>query len=165
MVEIFVNLKRFEVSKKLGGICPEPNSKKWIEFVIEEVIESGLGKSDKVHLTFLLPESLLIPALEKMKGYAQSEIQNLDIGCQSVFRENITPGRNFGAFTSNLPASAASNIGCTWTMIGHSEERKDKLEMIAEYDPLVLTELESMKKANHSIDSLLNRARKNPTGS
>ncbi|MFC1535176.1 triosephosphate isomerase, partial [Thermodesulfobacteriota bacterium] len=88
MVEIFVNLKRFEVPKKIGGVCPETNPKKWIESILEKSVGFGLGKSDKVHLTYLLPELLVIPALEKVKTYPKSEIKSLHIGCQSVFREN-----------------------------------------------------------------------------
>jgi len=158
MVEIFVNLKRFDVPRKFGGVCPELDPNKWIESVIRKTIEFGLGKSDKAHLTFLLPESLLLSAMKEMRRYPQSETENLDIGSQSVFRENIAPGGNFGAFTSNLPAAAAAHIGCAWTMIGHSEERKDKFEMIAEYDPSILGESENMKKANHAINTILNKA-------
>jgi len=95
MVEIFVNLKRFDVPKKLGGICPEADPSKWIESIIRKTIEFGLGKSDKAHLTFLLPESLLLSAMKEMRRYPQSETENLDIGPQSVFRENIAPGGKF----------------------------------------------------------------------
>ncbi|MGD2269840.1 MAG: triose-phosphate isomerase [Desulfobacterales bacterium] len=158
MAEIFVNLKRFDVPKKFGGICPQADPEEWIQSVITKTIEFGLGKSERLHLTYLLPESLLIPALRTKNKFARSESEKLDIGCQSVFRENIAPGGNFGAFTSNLPASAASGLGCTWTMIGHSEERKDKFEMIAEYDSLVLSDLKKMQKANYAINSLLNKA-------
>jgi triosephosphate isomerase len=158
MVEIFVNLKRFDVPKKAGGICSQKDPTIWIESIIRKTIKFGFGKSDKVHLTFLLPESLLISAMKEIKRHPHSESENLDIGSQSLFRENITPGGNFGAFTANLPAAAAAHIGCTWTMIGHSEERKDKYEMIAEYDPSILHESGNMKKANHAINALLNRA-------
>ena len=128
MAQIFVNLKRFDVPKKLGGICPQADSEKWIQSVVSKTIEFGLGKSERVHLTYLLPESLLIAALKTKNKFPESESKRLHIGCQSVFRENIAPGGNFGAFTSNLPASAAINLGCPWTMVGHSEERKDKFE-------------------------------------
>lgn len=158
MAEIFVNLKRFDVPQNLGGVCPDSDPAKWIEAIIEKSVEFGLGKSDQVHLTYLLPESLLIAALAVKKRYPHTETENLDIGCQSVFRENIAPGGNFGAFTSNLVASAAYNMGCTWTMIGHSEERKDKFEIMAEYDPTILKDPENMAKANNAIDSLLNKA-------
>jgi triosephosphate isomerase len=158
MVEIFVNLKRFEVPRRLGGICPESDPKKWIKTVIDKTIRLGICTSNKIHLTYLLPESLLITAIERLRQYPGAEKRNLDIGCQSVFRENILPNGNFGAFTANLPAAAAAHIGCAWTMIGHSEERKDKYEMIAEYDPSILSESEDMTRANHVISALLNRA-------
>jgi triosephosphate isomerase len=158
MAEIFVNLKRFDVPKKSGGICPQTDPEEWIQSVIAKTIEFGLGKSELVHLTYLLPESLLIPALKAKNKFPRSESEKLDIGCQSVFRENIAPGGNFGAFTSNLPASAASNLGCTWTMIGHSEERKDKFEILSLYDSLILIDLRLMKEANDTISLLLNKA-------
>ena len=158
MIEIFVNLKRFDVPKKFGGVCHEADSSKWIESIIRKTVEFGLGKSDKVHLTYLLPESLLIPAVKVMTAYPQSEIETIDIGSQGVFRENISPGGNFGAFTSNLPAVAAYNVGCTWTMIGHSEERKDKFEIIAEYDPAIQGKPENMKRANQAVNALLCKA-------
>ncbi len=158
MIEIFVNLKRFDVPKKFGGVCHEADSSKWIESILRKTVEFGLGKSDKVHLTYLLPESLLIPAVKVMTAYPQSEIETIDIGSQGVFRENISPGGNFGAFTSNLPAVAAYNLGCTWTMIGHSEERKDKFEIIAEYDPAIQGEPENMKRANQAVNALLCKA-------
>ena len=157
-MEVFVNLKRFEVSRKLGGICPEENPEGWIRSVIGKTIEFGLGKSNKTHLTFFLPESLLLPAIHEMRRYPSSETKAIDIGCQSVFRENIAHGGNFGAFTSNVPAAAAAQLGCTWAMIGHSEERKDKFEMMAEYDPSILSDPENRRKANHAVSNLLNRA-------
>ena len=158
MVEIFVNLKRFDVPKKFGGVCSESDSSKWIESILTKTVEFGLGKSEKVHLTYLLPESLLIPSIKVITGYPQSETKTLDIGSQGVFRENISPGGNFGAFTSNLPAVAAYNLGCTWTMIGHSEERKDKFEIMAEYDPAILSEHENMQRANQTVNTLLSKA-------
>ena len=158
MIEIFVNLKRFDVPKKFGGVCHEADSSKWIESILRKTVEFGLGKSDKVHLTYLLPESLLIPAVKVMTAYPQSEIETIDIGSQGVFRENISPGGNFGAFTSNLPAVAAYSLGCTWAMIGHSEERKDKFEIIAEYDPAIQGKPENMKRANQAVNALLCKA-------
>jgi len=158
MAEIYVNLKRFDVPKSYGGLCPENNSAIWIESIIEKTIKFGLGSSENVHLVYLLPESLLIPALTALKKYSSDETKSLEIGCQSVFRENISPGGNFGAFTSNLPASAAISIGCGWTMIGHSEERKDKFEILSLYDSLILIDLRLMKEANDTISLLLNKA-------
>ena len=107
MREIFVNLKRFDVPKSLGGICPFDNPKDWIEWVVDESVKYGLGKLEDIRLTYLLPEALLIPAIEKLASYPVEETSNLNIGCQGIFRENVVPGGNFGAFTTNLPAAAA----------------------------------------------------------
>ena len=70
MAEIYVNLKRFDVPKSYGGLCPESNSAKWIESIIGKTIKFGLGSSENVHLVYLLPESLLIPALTALKKYS-----------------------------------------------------------------------------------------------
>ena len=156
MKQIFVNLKRFDVPKKLGGICLMDNPKEWIEWVIAESIACGLGKLDDILVTYLLPESLLIPAIEKLNEYSLSERKTIAIGCQGVFRENIVEGGNFGAFTTNLPAAAAKNINCTWAIIGHSEERKDKLGIIAQYDSDTTSDMEKMRKAKNTVDNLIN---------
>ena len=61
----------------------------------------------------LLPEALIITvALEKLVSFTESEVKNLHIGCQGVFREDIILGGNLGAFTINLPTAAAKNLGC-----------------------------------------------------
>ncbi|CEP69397.1 Triosephosphate isomerase [Moorella glycerini] len=156
MKEIFVNLKRFEVPKNLGGICPLDNPIKWIEWVMEESVTYGLGKLPDIRVTYLLPEALIISALAKLASYSAGEVQNLQIGCQGVFREDVTPGGNFGAFTTNLPAAAAKNLGCTWTIIGHSEERRDKLGIIERYDPSYNDSETARTKAMHALNSIIN---------
>ncbi|MBE3571766.1 MAG: triosephosphate isomerase [Moorella humiferrea] len=156
MKEIFVNLKRFEVPKSRGGICPLDNPKKWIEWVIDESIKYGLGKLQDIRVTFLLPEALIISAVERLNSYPPKDRENLFIGCQGVFREDITPGGNFGAFTTNLPATAARNLGCTWTIIGHSEERKDKLGIIERYDPSYHNNKMSKARAIQVINGIIN---------
>lgn len=133
MKNIFVNLKRFDVSKEFGGLCAVASSRKWIEWVIAESVRQNLGNIDELKLTYLLPESLLIPASDAVNSFGGTGTQNLRIGCQGVYRENIKTGGNFGAFTTNRPAAAARSLGCSWAIIGHSEERKDKLGVIAEF--------------------------------
>lgn len=156
MKEIFVNLKRFEVPRNLGGICPLDNPKKWIEWVMEESVRYGLGKLPDIRVTYLLPEALIISALEKLASYPAGEVRNLKVGCQGVFRENITPGGNFGAFTTNLPAAAARNLGCTWTIIGHSEERRDKMGIIEHYEPSFNDSVIARTKATQALNSIIN---------
>lgn len=57
---------------------------------------------------------------------ARCEGSPVQVGCQGVYRMNTAVGGNFGAFTTNRPASAARAMGCTSTIIGHCEERNDK---------------------------------------
>jgi len=88
----------------------------------------------------LFPEAHIISAVRALSGYALSDHAGishlvapsmasvpseprLEIGCQSVHDEDTAPGGNFGAFTTFRPASAMRQLGCTWTIIGHSEER------------------------------------------
>lgn len=156
MTQIFVNLKRFDVPRELGGVCGMENASEWIKWVIGECVESNLGKMDNANLAIMLPESLIIPAKEKLESFSKEETKSIQIGCQGVFREDIAKGVNFGAFTTNRPAAAAKNIGCEWSIIAHSEERKDKLGIIAKYDQDVLTDMEKGKKARLAVDNMVN---------
>lgn len=111
---IFINLKRFDIPREKGGICDTDNPVLWVKKIMRE---SAIIKG--VKLIYFMPEALIIPAVE-------GKPENTEIGSQSVYREDIEPGGNFGAFTSQFPATAAAHYGCTWSIIGHSEERKDK---------------------------------------
>ena len=56
MRRIFVNLKRFEVPKRHGGLCPEDDPVAWIERVMAETVAHGLAlprtfRTAGVHLT------------------------------------------------------------------------------------------------------------------
>lgn len=156
MKEIFVNLKRFDVPKSLGGICPMDDPKEWIEWVIDESIKYKLGKLEDMQLVYMLPEALIIPAVEKLKSYSAEETKTLHIGSQGVFRQNVEPGVNFGAFTTNLPAAAAANMGCTGSIIGHSEERKDKQQIIGQFEPSWNENDATRERVAKAVDELIN---------
>ncbi|UCF99520.1 MAG: triosephosphate isomerase [Spirochaetaceae bacterium] len=157
MSRIFINLKRFDVPRALGGICPHENPEQWIRWVIKETISHGLGRLEGMELVYLLPEGLLIPARDELESHPAPESGNIAIGCQGVFRENISAGGNFGAFTTNLPASAAVNLGASWTIIGHSEERKDKLGILAAYDPDIGGSAQALGRATETVNRLINQ--------
>ncbi len=157
MNDIFVNLKRFDVPRKMGGICPEEQPVKWIENVIENSVKEGLGQLKDLKVTYLLPEALLIPAINKLNEYPETKITGIEIGSQSVFREDVTEDGNFGAFTTNLPAAAVSNLGCTWSIIGHSEERADKLGLLQEYEPKIEDDSNLRKKASETVHKIINQ--------
>ena len=38
MAEIFVNLKRFDVPKSMGGICPFEDPQRWIENLLKQPV-------------------------------------------------------------------------------------------------------------------------------
>ncbi|WP_407314031.1 triose-phosphate isomerase family protein [Desulfosporosinus sp. SB140] len=157
MKQLFVNLKRFEVSRSQGGLCPYENPKLWIEEIIEETVNLGIGSLNELQVVYLVPEALIISAQEKLAKYDESSRKGIRIGCQSVFRQNIVQGGNFGAFTSNFPAASAYQLGCRWSMIAHSEERRDKQEIMAAFEPGLDKNEDLKKRAASAVDSLINR--------
>jgi triosephosphate isomerase len=154
---ILVNLKRFEISRKLGGVCSLDDPQQWIETVVDESVALGLGRLEGIRLVYLLPEALLLPAMRKLEGYPGSQTETLEVGSQGVFKEDIRPGGNFGAFTTHLPPTAARHLGCTWSIIGHSEERRDKLGLLEDFEPGIGTDPEVRLRAQEAIDATINR--------
>jgi triosephosphate isomerase len=152
---IFVNLKRFDIPKKMGGICPENDPLQWTKSIITESIGLQLGALEDIRLSYLLPESLIPTALETLSKFPIERTHQLDIGCQGIHWQDVSPGGNFGAFTTLLPASAAFNLGCTWAIIGHSEERKAKSEIIQAFAPRIAEDLPSLKKAQDGLNTLI----------
>lgn len=157
MREIYVNLKRFDVPKELGGICPEADPVKWIRSVIRDTVKIGLGRMEEVQVAYFLPEALIVPALEELSSLPEEETGNFQIGCQGVYREDVASGKNFGAFTTNRPAAAMSALGERWAMIGHSEERKDKLSLLSAYDPKIDSDAGVYQKAAGLVEEILNQ--------
>lgn len=128
MKHIYLNLKRFDIPKALGGVNSIASVQEWGGFIVENTQEILAGyQRDQVDFTMFMPEAHLIRAVEAKKANDW-----LQIGCQSVFREDTTPGGNFGAFTSNRTANAIKAMGCSSTIIGHCEERKDKAGIMME---------------------------------
>ncbi|GAH89609.1 unnamed protein product, partial [marine sediment metagenome] len=67
MIEILINLKRFDIPRVLGGICPFSKPREWIESVLEETIKYGLGNMKDLHITYFLPEALILSTTNKLK--------------------------------------------------------------------------------------------------
>ena len=156
MAEIFINLKRFDVSKKFGGLCPLDNPIQWIETVISDSITQGLGDLPGIQIVYLLPEGLIAAANNARENYPKERAAAIGIGSQGVHWEDVSPGGNFGAFTTSLPASAAKGFGCSWAIIGHSEERKAKLQIISQYEPTVNQNVEQRTRASLAVNELIN---------
>ena len=102
MTNIFINLKRFEVPKQLGGICPQDDPQAWIDWVIGKTLARVHEHESAVHYTYFLGEGLIHTAVNTMKQSPQSGGSSLSIGSQGVHWQDITSGGNSGAFTSLL---------------------------------------------------------------
>lgn len=128
MKYIFLNLKRFDMPPEFGGVNRIAPLERWAVAIIEQT-EDSLRQFDPEQATFVqfYPEAHLLAAIAAIQD--KSPIQ---VGCQGVFREDTAVGGNFGAFTTNRPASFVRAAGAEWALIGHSEERRDKSEILAE---------------------------------
>lgn len=127
MKHLYLNLKRFDISPVHGGVNRLAPMMLWGSQIVRRTQEK-LKEYDPAEIEFVqfLPEAHLLNAVA-----ACSPGSPVQIGCQSVYREDTAVGGKFGAFTSNLPASAAAEIGCKVALIGHCEERNDKLGVLA----------------------------------
>ncbi len=128
MKHIFLNLKRFDVPVALGGVNRIAPMGEWGGYIVKNTQEA-LKKYDPREVEFVqyFPEAHLLGAVG-----ARTQDSPLQVGCQSVYRMNTAVGGNFGAFTSNRPVSAMKAMGVNATIIGHCEERNDKMGILAE---------------------------------
>ena len=128
MKHLYLNLKRFDVPVEYGGVNRIAPLKDWGGYIVAHTQE-GLKHYDPAEAEFVqyFPEAHILGAVG-----ARCENSPVQVGCQGVYRMNTAVGGNFGAFTTNRPASAARAMGCTSTIIGHCEERNDKAGILAE---------------------------------
>jgi triosephosphate isomerase len=156
MRTIFVNLKRWEVPRQLGGVCPDPDPAAWMQSVIAESMALNLGSLPELELVYLCPEGLVNQAYQELEKYPAAARTHLAVGVQGVYWDDIAPGKNFGAFTSRLPATAAAHLGASWAIIGHSEERKALLQVMQRYDPMIPSDPTRMYQAARAVDTIIN---------
>lgn len=128
MKHLYLNLKRFDVPVEFGGVNGIAPVADWGRYIVEHTQE-GLKKYDPAEVEFVqyFPEAHILGAVA-----ARCENSPVQVGSQSVYRMNTAVGGNFGAFTTNRPASIVKAMGCTSTIIGHCEERNDKAGILAE---------------------------------
>ena len=128
MKHLYLNLKRFDVPVEYGGVNRIAPLKDWGSYIVAHTQE-GLKHYDPSQVEFVqyFPEAHILGAVG-----ARCEGSLVQVGCQGVYRMNTAVGGNFGAFTTNRPASAARAMGCASTIIGHCEERNDKAGILAE---------------------------------
>ena len=128
MKHLYLNLKRFDVPVEYGGVNRIAPLKDWGGYIVSHTQE-GLKRYDPSQVEFVqyFPEAHILGAVG-----ARCEGSPVQVGCQGVYRMNTAVGGNFGAFTTNRPASIVKAMGCTSTIIGHCEERNDKMGVLAE---------------------------------
>lgn len=128
MKYILLNLKRFDIPVKYGGVNRLASIEAWAKNIVENT-QQGLARYDSAEVEFIqfFPEAHLMSA-----KVALSQNSPVRLGCQGVYREDTAIDGNFGAFTSNRPAAAAKALGCEAALIGHCEERNDIGGILAE---------------------------------
>lgn len=128
MKHIFLNLKRFDIPVQAGGVNRIAPMEQWGRYIVSHTQEA-LKEFDREMAEFVMffPEAHILSA-----AGAKTEGSPVQIGCQGVFREDTSVGGNFGAFTTNRTSNAVKAMGCEAVLIGHCEERKDKLGILME---------------------------------
>lgn len=158
MNRIYLNLKRFDIPTDEGGVNSLAPPREWARTIIKGVRE-GLKAYDPAEVMFgiYLPELHLLPALEE----AGEDFPAI-IGSQSVYREDVAKGGNFGAFTSRRTAKSVKAAGATGTLIGHCEERKDIYETmkagVLAVNPGKELSAEDELQLQEAVNEQLNRA-------
>ena len=127
MKHLCLNLKRFDVPAQMGGVNRLAAGCDWASTIIEAVKAELETYRGEARFPIYFPEAHVIGAVA-----AAGEGSMVEVGCQSVYRGDVAPGVNFGAYTTNRPAAAMTALGVTSTIIGHCEERADKLGVLQE---------------------------------
>ncbi len=128
MKHIYLNLKRFDVPTEFGGVNRIAPVADWAGYIVKKTQEElKTYDAGEVEFGMYFPEAHILNA-----AAAKTEGSPVKIGCQGVYRADTEKGGNFGAFTTNRPASAMVAAGCETTIIGHCEERNDKAGILAE---------------------------------
>ena len=98
---------------------------RWGEAVTSSIKEVASRYADAEFAAFL-PEAHLTSAVAGAEG------SPLGVGCQGVHTADTAPGGNFGAFTTLRTGNAVAQLGCTWALIGHCEERMNLRAIMGE---------------------------------
>ncbi len=128
MKHIYLNLKRFDVPAEMGGVNRIAKVNEWAEYIIKNT-KDKLRKYDKNEVEF----GMYFPELHILNAAAANgDDSPIMVGCQGVYRDDVAPGKNFGAYTTNRPAASMKAAGCSTTIIGHCEERNDLAGVLSE---------------------------------
>lgn len=127
MKYLCLNLKRFDVPRELGGVNRIAAARDWARKIVLETQQALHAWDGQAQFPIYFPEAHLVSALGALAPNSP-----ILLGCQGVYRQDVQTGGNFGAFTTNRPAAAMKALGVKSTLIGHCEERADKLGVLQE---------------------------------
>ncbi len=144
MKHLFINFKRFDIPAQFGGLNCLYDIKNWGSSMKTDIAAVADKYKDDIEVVIFVPEAHIINAVSAAPDSAVS------VGCQSVYRADVEVGKNFGAFTGERTAIAAAALGCTHTLVGHSEERRDKLSLIGDDKDKLESIINAEIKAAHA---------------
>lgn len=127
MKHIFLNLKRFDIPRELGGVNEIADVKEWGGFIVRSVQDSLKQYGEEAEFVMYFPEAHILSASQ-----AKNQDSPVKIGCQGIYRDDVATGHNFGAFTTNRTGKGMKALGCDSVLIGHCEERNDKAGILTE---------------------------------
>ena len=101
MKHLYLNLKRFDVPVEYGGVNRIAPVGEWGRYIVSQTQEA-LKQYDPSEAEFVqyFPEAHILGAVG-----ALCESSPVQVGSQGVYRVNTAMGGNFGALTTNRPAS------------------------------------------------------------
>lgn len=156
MKHIYLNLKRFDIVPERGGVNRLAAPDAWGEAVASSIRPVAERYQDVAEFAAFLPEAHLIGACRAAKA------SPLGIGSEGVHFADTAKGGNFGAFTTLRTANSVAQLGCTWTLIGHCEERMQLRTLMGEAgadpeeiehasDRILAREVEAAQKAGLKV--------------
>ncbi len=143
MKSIYVNLKRFDIPRSLGGVNDYALTDRDWGAAIMTALNSQIAQFSAAdyRFVFYLPEAYLLSAQK-----AKTSASPIRIGCQGVIGEDTIDSPNIGAYTTMRPASAMLGLGVHDTIIAHSEERAAKVAALR----TVCTDEDTIQQAVHT---------------
>ena len=156
MKHIYLNLTRFDIVPERGGVNRLAAPDAWGEAVASSIRPVAERYQDVAEFAAFLPEAHLIGACRAAKA------SPLGIGSEGVHFADTAKGGNFGAFTTLRTANSVAQLGCTWTLIGHCEERMQLRALMGEAgadpeeiehasDRILAREVEAAQKAGLKV--------------
>lgn len=111
MKRIYLNLKRFDIPRDMGGINDTAVRQQYAEKIV-----SNIEKLPQDFMfTVFFQEAYVLPATDVAK--------RVHIGCQGVYEKDVEKGGNFGGMTTFRTAKSMKALGVDTVIIGHCEER------------------------------------------